>query len=110
MSKIKALMAGCAAALLSACSPFGPINLLVPKSGYAVHRGLAYGSDPRQRLDVYVPAGVKGPMPVLLFFYGGGWQAGNRADYLAFGQAFTSAGMASSAPWKHVAIACSTKV
>ncbi|MBA2588897.1 MAG: alpha/beta hydrolase [Alphaproteobacteria bacterium] len=93
MSKIKSLMAGCAAALLSGCSPFGPINLLVPKSGYAVHRALSYGSDPRQKLDIYVPAGAKGPMPVLLFLYGGSWRQGNRSDYLAFGQAFSSAGM-----------------
>jgi acetyl esterase/lipase len=28
-----------------------------------------------------------------LFFYGGGWQSGDRADYLAFGQAFASAGI-----------------
>jgi acetyl esterase/lipase len=93
MSMIKALVAAAGAALLSACSPFGAINLLVPKSGYAVHRGLAFGSDPRQKLDVYVPAGLKGPAPVLLFFYGGSWMAGSRTDYLAFGQAFASAGM-----------------
>ena len=63
------------------------------RSGYTVHRGMAYGPDPRQKLDVYVPQGLKAPAPVLLFFYGGGWQAGNRGDYLAFGQAFASAGI-----------------
>ena len=94
MSRIKALLAKCGAALKSVCSPFAPINLfLVPKTGYAVHRALAYGSDPRHKLDIYVPAGAKGPMPVLLFLYGGGWQGGDRTNYLAFGQAFASAGM-----------------
>ena len=93
MFRIKALMAASAAALASACSPFAAINLLVPKSGYAVHRDLAFGRDPRQKLDIYVPAGARGPMPVLLFLYGGGWQAGSRTDYRAFGQAFTSAGI-----------------
>jgi acetyl esterase/lipase len=93
MSKLKALMAACVAALLSACSPFRAVNLLVPKSGYAVHRAIAYGTDPRQKLDVYVPAGLSGPAPVLLFFYGGSWTGGSRANYLAFGQAFASAGM-----------------
>jgi acetyl esterase/lipase len=58
-----------------------------------VHRGLAFGADPRQQLDVYVPHGLTGPAPVLLFFYGGGWQGGDRANYLAFGQAFASAGI-----------------
>jgi acetyl esterase/lipase len=93
MSKIKALMAAGVTALLSACSPFGAINLLVSKSGYAVHRGMAYGADPRQKLDIYVPDGLKGPAPVLLFFYGGSWMGGSRTDYRAFGQAFASAGM-----------------
>src|ERR1700744_3977735 len=84
MSRIKALMAASAAALLSACT-MGAVNLLVPRTGYEVHRDLSYGADPRQTLDVYVPAGAKGPLPVLLFFYGGGWQGGSRTDYRAFG-------------------------
>jgi len=69
------------------------INLLVPRVGYSVHRGLAFGPEPRQKLDIYVPVDLTPPAPVVLFFYGGGWQGGDRTDYLAFGQAFTSAGM-----------------
>lgn len=72
---------------------FALVNLLVPRSGYHVRRGLAYGDDPRQQLDIYVPADLKAPAPVVLFFYGGGWQGGDRTDYLAFGQAMASAGM-----------------
>lgn len=93
LTKSKALAASLLAALLSACQPIGLVNLLVPRSGYAVHRGLAYGADPRQKLDIYVPRNVKAPAPVLLFFYGGAWQAGSRGDYRAFGQAFASAGI-----------------
>lgn len=93
MSKFTALPAAALAGLLSACSPFGAVNLLVPRSGYMVHRGLPYGADPRQKLDVYVPRGTAGAMPVLLFFYGGAWQTGSRGDYLAFGQAFASVGI-----------------
>jgi acetyl esterase/lipase len=92
MSKLKSLMAG-VTALRSRLSPFTAINLLVPRAGYVIHRDLAYGRDPRQKLDVYVPCGLKEPAPVVLFFYGGGWQGGNRGNYLAFGQAFASAGM-----------------
>jgi len=72
---------------------FALVNLLVPRSGYQVRRGMAYGADPRQQLDIYVPTGLKAPAPVVLFFYGGGWQGGDRGDYLAFGQAMASAGM-----------------
>jgi acetyl esterase/lipase len=91
MPKTKALLAACFTALRSHLSPFTVLNLLVPRTGYAVHRGLAFGADPRQQLDVYVPHGLTGPAPVLLFFYGGGWQGGDRTNYLAFGQAFASA-------------------
>ncbi len=93
LPNIHAFFAAGLAALFSACQPFGLINLLVPRSGYDVHRGLAYGKDPRQLLDLYVPQGLEGGAPVLLFFYGGSWQSGNRGDYRAFGQAFASAGI-----------------
>jgi len=93
ITRIKALAASLLAALLSACHPLRLVNLLVPRSGYDVHRGLAYGQDPRQKLDIYVPRGLKAPAPVLLFFYGGGWQGGNRDNYRGFGQAFASAGI-----------------
>jgi acetyl esterase/lipase len=92
-TRINALAASLVAALLSACHPLSLVNLLVPSSGYDVHRGLAYGQDPRQKLDIYVPLGLKAPAPVLLFFYGGAWQSGNRGDYRGFGQAFASAGI-----------------
>jgi acetyl esterase/lipase len=92
MSVIKAVAAGIAA-LRTACSPIVFLNLLVPRVAFAAHQGLAFGGDPRQRLDVYVPRGLAAPAPVLLFFYGGAWQAGRRGDYLAFGQAFASAGV-----------------
>lgn len=39
---------------------------------------VAYGPDPRQKLDIYWPAGVDHPLPVLCFFHGGGWMAGER--------------------------------
>lgn len=93
MPKLRTLMAAGVNALSRHISPFTAINLLVSRTGYRIHRGLAYGADPRQKLDVYVPSGLKAPAPVVLFFYGGGWQGGNRTDYLAFGQAFASAGM-----------------
>ncbi len=93
MPTFKAALLGGFTALVSACSPSAAINFLVPKYGYDVHGGLSYGADPRQKLDIYVPHGLKGPAPVLLFFYGGSWESGKRGDYLAFGQAFASKGI-----------------
>lgn len=69
------------------------INLTVPRSGYRVEKDLAYGGDPRQTLDLYIPDDLKAPAPVLLFFYGGSWMNGNKGDYLALGQTFASQGI-----------------
>jgi acetyl esterase/lipase len=97
MPRFKAMLfaglAALGAALLSACSPVSAINLLVPREGYDVRAGLSYGPDPRHKLDVYVPQGLNGPAPVLLFFYGGAWSSGDRSQYLAFGQSFASKGI-----------------
>ena len=38
----------------------------------------AYGSDPKQRLDLVKPAGVA-KAPVLMFVHGGGWSIGDKA-------------------------------
>lgn len=78
--------------MLTACSPLKAVNLLVPRSGYSVRHDV-YGPDPRQKLDVYIPDDLKAPAPLLLFFYGGGWQSGARADYAGVGQAFASKGV-----------------
>ncbi len=40
---------------------------------------VAYGTDPYQKLDIWLPEnGGSGPLPVLLFLHGGAWRAGNR--------------------------------
>lgn len=38
-------------------------------------------TDPRQRLDLYLPRDRRrGPLPVILYFHGGGWSQGDKAD------------------------------
>jgi acetyl esterase/lipase len=61
--------------------PIELINKSVGLAGVSVKRGLAYGSHPRQRLDVYGPKRLAENLPVIVFFYGGSWQGGERADY-----------------------------
>src|SRR5476651_2260210 len=77
--------------VVGGCSP-ALLNFTVSRSGYSVHRDLAYGPAPREKLDIYVPDGLASPAPVILFFYGGNWDSGSKDLYLAFGQAFTSEG------------------
>ena len=74
---------------LSACTDL--LNASIPRSGYTVHRDIAYGSDPRQKLDIYEPAGVTNA-PTVVYFYGGSWQTGSKDDYRFLGQALASKG------------------
>jgi acetyl esterase/lipase len=69
------------------------LDLLVSRRGYRVMRDLAYGPHRRQKLDFYIPKGLNAPAPVILFFYGGSWQSGDKVWYRAFGEAFTSRGI-----------------
>jgi len=47
-------------------------------AGVAIERDLAYGEDPRHRLDVYVEKGRGQGLPVLLFVHGGGFVGGDK--------------------------------
>lgn len=42
-----------------------------------------YGSDPAQKLEVFVPQGASArkPLPVIVFIHGGGWASGDPHDY-----------------------------
>ena len=80
---------------LGGCSPAAVLNALAPDRLAA--SGIAYGSDPRQRLDVYRPEGA-GPLPVAVFLYGGGWVAGAREMYRFVGGAFAAHGIVAVIP------------
>lgn len=78
----------------SSCSPVALLNATMPSDGYEVHKDIAYGDNPRQKLDIYVPKAVnpEQPAPVIVFFYGGSWQYGSKNEYLFVGQALASKG------------------
>ena len=42
-------------------------------------RDIAYGAEPRNRLDVYTPADSEGPYPTVIWLHPGGWVAGDKA-------------------------------
>jgi acetyl esterase/lipase len=92
-SKLLALLATLGA--LAACSPLKVINALVPGDSHVFTPGVAYGTGTRQQLDVYQP---KGPSPasgwpVVVFFYGGTWHEGDRAQYRFVGEALAARGI-----------------
>lgn len=82
-------------ALLGACSPVKLLNGLVPGSTYVLEADQAYGSAPRQRLDVYKPlpaSSATGAKPLIVFFFGGTWSHGERANFRFVGEALASRG------------------
>ena len=88
-------------ALLTACSAVDVLNATVPSDTYRSSADLAYGNHPRQKVDVYLPsqpladkALAAGGAPMVVFFYGGSWSSGDRADYRFVGEALASQGIA----------------
>ena len=83
---------------LAACSPLTAINALSPGGASDSTLGLAYGSGPRFKLDIYRPAKVTSASPVVVFFYGGNWAAGERGDYAFVGRALAARGIVAVIP------------
>ncbi|WP_150596124.1 alpha/beta hydrolase [Pseudomonas fluorescens] len=88
-----AMFGGLLLLALSACSPVKLLNALTPDSTFDKTAGIAYGDDPRQKLDVYVPRHALPDAPVVVFFYGGSWNSGAREDYNFVGEALASRGI-----------------
>jgi acetyl esterase/lipase len=80
-------------ALLTACSAVDALNATVASDTYQLTQGLSYGAQPRQRLDVYQPKAPVSDPSLVVFFYGGSWSSGDRADYRFVGEALASQGM-----------------
>jgi acetyl esterase/lipase len=71
------------AIVATACSPSRLVSQLSPSSHLELERDIPYGGHVRQRLDVYRPheASPGEAAPVVVFFYGGAWQRGERGKY-----------------------------
>ena len=80
------------------CTRFDVLNALVPARNYKLTRDQPYGDQPRQKLDVFTPKDLKRPAPVVVFFYGGNWRDGSKADYRFVGQALSSRGFVAVLP------------
>ena len=88
---------------LAACSPLRAFDALVPKDSVGpVTRDVAYGPDPRQRLDVYAPpvdgAASRMAAPVVVFVHGGSWRSGDKAAYSWAGRALAAQGFLTVLP------------
>jgi acetyl esterase/lipase len=82
----------------SGCSGADLVNALAPDEGYRRIENIPYGDAARQRLDLYLPASAVSPPPVVVFFYGGNWQSGEKETYRFVGAALAARGFAVVVP------------
>jgi acetyl esterase/lipase len=81
---------------LAACAPVRALNVLASASGGStLTESVAYGALARQKLDVYTPtsAAPAAGWPVVVFFYGGSWNTGERAEYQFVATALAARGV-----------------
>jgi acetyl esterase/lipase len=101
----RVMLAGLAAALTAGCGKlaFMAANVSTVFGAYRRHADIAYGTHPRQRLDVYVPdaaagAATGGSRPMVVFWHGGRWSFGDKAKYRFVGAALAELGYVAVLP------------
>ena len=65
---------------------------------YPHYLDLAYGTAPKQRLDVYLPKGKVANAPVFLFVHGGGFREGDKTHYGSVAEPFIKRGVITVTP------------
>ena len=102
MNRRSALLSTLSSLALSGCSPAGLLNRFSRLAGDPARlaaSGVAFGDDPRLKLDVWAPRQrSEAPLPVVTFFYGGGWVDGDREEYGFVGRAFAAHGFVTILP------------
>lgn len=88
----KKTLSGLLLCALAACSPLGALNALSPGSALRASAAVPYGPHARHKLDIYTPAKAPAGAPVVVFFMGGNWVAGERDDFAFVGRALASRG------------------
>lgn len=88
-----------AAAVVASCGgiAFTVANLPAHFGKFERRADIAYGELPRQSLDVYVPDGAH-DKPIIVFWYGGGWEDGERSNYRFVGAALAESGYVAVLP------------
>jgi acetyl esterase/lipase len=81
------------------------LSRFVAERGAVITTDVAYGPDPRHRLDIYRPESARParmtgsrPGPICVFYYGGAWRNGERAYYSFVGSALAARGITTVIP------------
>ncbi len=85
--------------LTAACSTLRLFATFTPKDGGVrrIARDVAYATGPRHSYDVYAPVAAHN-LPLIVFFYGGGWNSGAKEDYGWFATALAAMGYVVAVP------------
>jgi acetyl esterase/lipase len=82
---------------LSACSSQQFLNAVASDSGYALSQNVVYDDGTGLKMDIYAPQNVQNA-PVVVFFFGGRWEEGNKEQYKFIGQALAARGFVGVIP------------
>jgi acetyl esterase/lipase len=82
-------------AVLAVTRPADALNALATIGTYRAETAVPYGPLPRHKLDVYAPRtpAPPGGFALVVFFYGGSWNRGERAEYRFAGEALAARGV-----------------
>jgi acetyl esterase/lipase len=78
-------------------SPASVLNSLVWRRGFEATESIPYGEGARRTLDIYRPNAATAS-PVVVFFYGGNWQSGDKEMYLFLAAALARRGYVTVVP------------
>jgi acetyl esterase/lipase len=82
--------------LTAGCTPADPLNLLASRASWE-RTSFAYAEGARRSLDVYRPLAAR-VAPVIVFFYGGNWQRGQKDMYLFLAASLAARGYVTIVP------------
>ncbi|TXS95187.1 alpha/beta hydrolase [Parahaliea maris] len=84
--------------LLTGCDALGAFNFVQAGGISPSYADVAYGAGERQTLDLYLPKENGTPAPLLVWFYGGAWDSGDKEQYAFVARRFTAMGYAVAIP------------
>ncbi|MBS0582448.1 MAG: alpha/beta hydrolase [Proteobacteria bacterium] len=95
----RTLAAALASLLVASCAQiwYATVGSADSAHDLAVQRGIVFDAEHALKLDVYAPHAASAA-PVVVFFYGGSWEAGRRRWYRYVGEALASHGIVAVIP------------
>ncbi len=85
--------------LIAGCQSIGFAVLNAAAPNVTREPGIAFGDGERRRMDLYAPRKTVGDAkPLIVFWYGGSWEMGDRADYQFVGAALAVRGAVVAIP------------